>query len=329
MIFGNFGEPLKVIQLRLLSVSVQPAGVGNTVQRTGLYPSGTPFVLPCDYRSNATNAMTPATDRLHIGNHWLGQSGLNYYDNTARLHDPILCDFKSGDPQYIKYPSMSHYSFCGANFANSIDPTGENVLHINQEGYVIKYEIKKGEDKIAIVDGNDNVIDGTCMTFLNGSIILERKEYKVGEYKVDIYTINGEQNSKRVFEYMTCFTSVEWGLLQGSDSKGNYIGVLSTSHDNGAHIGSSYILKNVKTVDFENDIHNHPNSISKPSGLYIDNKHGDIETFKKMDELAGKKLNHYIYTNSDFGAKYTPINPYQAKYHPYVFQINNIINSFM
>ncbi|MDE6266076.1 MAG: hypothetical protein K2M07_01835 [Muribaculaceae bacterium] len=122
---------------------------GETVQRTGLYPSGTPYILPCDYKSDGTNDMTPKTDRLHIGNHWMSQSGLNLYDNTARMHDPVLCDMKSGDPKFSEYPSMSHYSFCGANPANIIDPLGED-WYVDERGWLNWIESQEAfiEDKI-------------------------------------------------------------------------------------------------------------------------------------------------------------------------------------
>lgn len=80
-------------------------------------------------RADATNNLTPATDRLHIGNHWLGQSGLNYYDNTARLHDPLLADFKSGDPRFADYPSLNHYSHCATNPVMYVDNDGRQPIY--------------------------------------------------------------------------------------------------------------------------------------------------------------------------------------------------------
>lgn len=46
------------------------------------------------------------TDELHIGNKWLGHSGLNMYDNTARMHDPVLMRFASPDPLYARLPRL-------------------------------------------------------------------------------------------------------------------------------------------------------------------------------------------------------------------------------
>ena len=47
--------------------------------------AGTPHRLQAD--AIATD-LTASTDRLHIGNRWLGHSGLGWYDNTAACTIP-------------------------------------------------------------------------------------------------------------------------------------------------------------------------------------------------------------------------------------------------
>lgn len=101
---------------------------GEAVQRNGYYASGTPYVLPCDYNSGGANEMTPVSDRLHIGNRWLSHSGLDWYDNTARMHDPLLMRYGSYDEKWTDYPGISPTAHCGANPANAIDPTGMSVF---------------------------------------------------------------------------------------------------------------------------------------------------------------------------------------------------------
>ena len=97
-------------------------GGKHIYQRRGYYPSGTPFVLPCDVPSDETGK---ETERLHIGNRWISHSGINYYDNDARLHDPVLCRFASTDPLAEKFGSYGVYSHCNANPVNIFDPTGK------------------------------------------------------------------------------------------------------------------------------------------------------------------------------------------------------------
>ncbi|MDE6266387.1 MAG: hypothetical protein K2M07_03445 [Muribaculaceae bacterium] len=129
------GEHYQYLRNRQGSVMAVVDDKGATVQRTGLYPSGTPYILPCDYKSDGTNDMTPKTDRLHIGNHWMGYGGLNYYDNTARMHDPVLCEFKSVDEYAFKFPQNNHYVHCSSNFANKIDPLGlwDVTVHVYKD----------------------------------------------------------------------------------------------------------------------------------------------------------------------------------------------------
>ena len=94
---------------------------GRMLQATAYYPSGTPHRLSNTAVATEVNA---ATDHLHIGNRYLSHSGLNLYDNTARMHDPLLMRFTTPDPLFDKYPDISPWSHCAANPVNAIDPSG-------------------------------------------------------------------------------------------------------------------------------------------------------------------------------------------------------------
>ena len=96
--------------------------------------------MPRQTYMSASTSLQTRTDQL--GNRWLGHSGLNMYDNTARLHDPLLMRFASPDPLYAKFGWLSPWSHCAADPLNIIDPTGEEweidsykdkhgTLHIN------------------------------------------------------------------------------------------------------------------------------------------------------------------------------------------------------
>ncbi len=104
---------------------------GKVVQRNGYYPSGTPFVLPTEAMWTKPQAIDEVTDQLHIGNRWMGHSGLNIYDNTARMHDPILMRYPSPDPLFSKYPDTSPWSHCSANPLNAVDLYGDSVMVSN------------------------------------------------------------------------------------------------------------------------------------------------------------------------------------------------------
>ncbi len=101
---------------------------GAAVQRTGYYASGTPFVLPVDSSDGSVAPLDSITDRLHIGNRWLGLSGLAMYDNTARVHDPVIPHMLTCDKYASKFPNFSPFSHCAGNPANILDPSGNRIV---------------------------------------------------------------------------------------------------------------------------------------------------------------------------------------------------------
>ena len=102
---------------------------GNTHRRSAHYPSGTPFVLDSD-DSTVPDAGLPS-DRHHIGNRWVGFGGLDWYDNTARMHDPLLMRFTTPDPLARDFTHLSPWSHCAANPANNIDLDGQDIVVLN------------------------------------------------------------------------------------------------------------------------------------------------------------------------------------------------------
>ena len=77
---------------------------------------------------NHKTPLDSITDRLHIGNRWLGHLGLAMYDNTARVHDPVMPRMLTCDSSAVDYPGHSHFSHCAGNPANILDPTGMAVI---------------------------------------------------------------------------------------------------------------------------------------------------------------------------------------------------------
>ena len=96
---------------------VDQSGVAH--QLTAYYPSGVPYDL--------TAAEARATDQLHIGNRWIAHEGMNTYDNTARMHYPVLPSFDTPDPLAEQYPHLSPYAHCAANPLMYVDPSGKKI----------------------------------------------------------------------------------------------------------------------------------------------------------------------------------------------------------
>lgn len=118
------GEYYRYVRDRLGSTVAVTDGAGNLVQATGYYPSGTPYKLPA---SVATD-IDAVTEKLHIGNKWIGHKGFDFYDNTARMHDPLLARFHTIDPLFGDYPGNSPWTHCAANPLSHIDPDGCELI---------------------------------------------------------------------------------------------------------------------------------------------------------------------------------------------------------
>ncbi|MGM9828010.1 MAG: RHS repeat domain-containing protein [Muribaculaceae bacterium] len=150
---------------------------GKVAQRSGLYPSGTPFTLPVDFAADTVTMRAGAIDeRLHIGNRWLSHSGLNWYDNTARMHDPLLCRFTTPDPLAVDYTSSSPWTHCLANPANILDPDGCRIEGIS------KKDINQFFDQIKTV-----LHDDKFKPFIN-TLSISGKKLNVDK-KTDIHSV--------------------------------------------------------------------------------------------------------------------------------------------
>ena len=123
-------KAIPTIEKSLGSTVAVTDGGGNLVQTTGYYPSGTPYKLPSD----AGTDVDAVTEKLHIGNKWIGHKGFDLYDNTARMHDPLLARFHSVDPLFGNYPGSSPWTHCLANPLSYVDPDGrDNYFNLKGE----------------------------------------------------------------------------------------------------------------------------------------------------------------------------------------------------
>ena len=102
---------------RLGSVVAVTDRDGAVEQHTLYFASGLPVVYDDD-------PARPVNNRLHTGKEYLSFEGLHWYDNHARIYDPLLMRFTSHDPLAAQSPSVSPYAYCNNNPINLIDPTG-------------------------------------------------------------------------------------------------------------------------------------------------------------------------------------------------------------
>ena len=139
---------------------------------------------------------------------WLGHSGLAMYDNTARLHDPLLdglsrlfaprrianrprfhlayarqngptfakrldeladARFSSPDPLYAKFGPLSPWSHCAADPLNHFDPDGRDIFRLEQDGSFTLWDMSHKNDLIIAENGDKITLKhGTINSGENG-----------------------------------------------------------------------------------------------------------------------------------------------------------------
>ena len=153
---------------------VDQSGVAH--QLTAYYPSGVPYDL--------TAAEARATDQLHIGNRWIAHEGMNTYDNTARMHYPVLPSFDTPDPLAEQYPHLSPYAHCAANPLMYVDPDGRASFW--SKGKVI---------------GNDGIEDNRILVLRTDDKDLSKKEIKETKKFIEANSGNSEAFANNEIAY--------------------------------------------------------------------------------------------------------------------------------
>lgn len=244
---------------------------GNLLQATGYYPSGTPYELPNSVLATEIDAKT---DQLHIGNRWIGHKGLDLYDNTARMHDPLLARFHTVDPLFTDYPGQSPWSHCAANPINFIDPSGMDVWQLDDRGY---FTLEKNtKDEYDTILGRDGASIQVEKGFMESVLNFDGEEESTKlRYEVSLYKLY--ENGRELFEFLADNSDVEWSrakLITGV----NYIG---TSHDTAVD-GSIDVLQQKLPEEFKLIYifdHNHPNGSTGGSAAdsYLANRFSENE----------------------------------------------------
>lgn len=212
-------KAIPTIEKTLGSTVAVTDGVGNLVQTTGYYPSGTPYKLP----SEAGTDLDAVTEKLHIGNKWIGHKGFDLYDNTARMHDPLLARFHSVDPLFGNYPGSSPWTHCLANPLSLVDPTGCDTISVNNNGYFSV--TSKTKDNFDILVGRNNsyirVDKGDLIPVTEFQANGHTDDYKITSI-FSLYSINN--NATALFEFLALNTDVEWSIITSKDN--NLIGTM-------------------------------------------------------------------------------------------------------
>ena len=133
------------------------------------------------------------------------ETGLSYFG--SRYYSSDLSIWLSVDPMSDKYPSLSPYTYCADNPVKLVDPNGEDIWEINEEGRIINHDKSFTEKDIVYrVDNNGNRIEGEFVAFDYGtieqqkSIAKEKQGNACRQYRSNtiIYIVD----SRMFFEYI-------------------------------------------------------------------------------------------------------------------------------
>ena len=231
------------------------------------------------------------------------QNGVNMYDFGARWYDVAgVPMWTSMDPLCEKYYSVSPYAYCAGNPVNAIDPYGMDIWDIDINGNIVNHTETDDYDKIIINNHQSPQFD-------YGTISHHALRNDDGlEY--DLFTINGDDNGRSIFEMAAKNTDVEWSLGQ-FDGKSGLPNILTTSHKEDAEGGLIHFLgdNTSRIMSLNRFDHNHPGGTFFPSSKTLDDGSlsGDMGIVVNYNILYPENhINYSIYTLSGGCWQYHP-----------------------
>ena len=271
---------------------------GRPIQHLHYLPFGEDWV---DQRNASWN--TPYT---FSGKEKDVETGYSYFG--ARYYDSGLSIWLSVDPMSDKYPSMSPYTYCANNPVILVDPDGEDIWTISEDG-TINREINTKIDRIDVVDGEGNITKGTEAKY--GTI--KQHTLKGEKTTIDYFEIKGDELAKETFENIANNSNKkEWTHAKiGTENSGRNI--VGTSHEEGSTIVGSFLRETGYTLKEVN--HYHPSGFAWPSGGTYGAENGDIPNARAYKEKdPNVKLNIYVNGKHPLSGTY---DWYSKGYHPY------------
>ena len=278
---GKYHYYIRDYQGNNVAVVTRTNNVADVVSATLMYPFGGELTE------------LHATDRYRFGGkEYDTMNGLNAYDFSARILDPVLCQFTSADPLAERYCSHSPYLYCAGNPVLFIDPTGEAKRHFYDRlgNYLHSEEYSGEEDAICIVEYKNGVLvlcrdeNGKYMELFVGSGLFDILKHGRG---YDVYRVLGDVNARNVFEFFANYVSkpydIEYSLLITGRRPESSVNYITTSHlermEGGVVSIYNQITNNIMISYIREFTHTHPNnSFSSESDRFFAGRIAVVQT---------------------------------------------------
>ena len=233
----------------------------EVVQSVSYYPFG--YTLHCnDYGSQQPNRHLFGGKELQ--DQTLAGITFGWYDFEARMYDPTIGRFMQTDPMAEKYYWISPYAYCANNPIKFIDPTGEDIWEINNEGRIINRIKDKSQDAFYMVEQDaDGNYQRTFTTDAEGNKIYNSISFEYGTIEsqrsisfspdgqttdtYDVYRIRGDNNGTALFEFMSnnisgSRTGVEISQAMTGIKGDKGLNFITTGHTKAKEPGMTHLL---------------------------------------------------------------------------------------
>ncbi len=231
---------------------------GNTVERYSFDAWGrrrNPQTLSYDN-------VTTSFDRGYTLHEHYDDFGL--INMNGRLYDPTIGRFMQTDPMAEKYYWISPYAYCANNPIKFVDPTGEDIWEINNEGRIINRIKDKSQDAFYMVEQDaDGNYQRTFTTDAEGNKIYNNISFEYGTIEsqrsisfspdsqttdtYDVYRIRGDNNGTALFEFMSnnisgSRTGVEISQAMTGIKGDKGLNFITTGHTKAKEPGMTHLL---------------------------------------------------------------------------------------
>ncbi len=230
------------------------------------------------------------------------ETGYSYFG--ARYYYSSYSIWLSVDPMSDKYPSLSPYVYCGNNPIKLVDPSGEDVYEMDQDGKITKKESSNRHILYAVDENGKR----TSSISLKSDNLLEQLSNKRKDYDGH-YAVGDKGDAFKVFKFGADNCNVEWAVAGYRTEGGGkeYVVGTSDSKRDALYRGAFSPFHNSSNFDKYNllfEIHSHfgPGATQGASYGYSKSDMGSIRyTYndylnKGLPTQAGKGFpRYYVY----------------------------------